>query len=142
MVGGQQLDIQSENQQIDFDTLSTIHRSKTGALITCSVMAGALGAGATPEQLRALEQYGDNIGLAFQIVDDLLDATATTEELGKTAGSDAEHGKATYPLFFGIDKTREKAKQAVDNAIEALTLFDHRADPLRGLADYIYSRTN
>ncbi|CAG37428.1 polyprenyl synthetase family protein [Desulfotalea psychrophila] len=142
MVGGQQLDIQSENKEIDFDTLATIHRSKTGALITCSIMSGAIGAGANAKQLHALEEYGNNIGLAFQIIDDLLDATATTEELGKTAGSDAEHGKATYPLFFGIDKTREKAKAAVDNAIKALTLFDHRADPLRGLANYIYSRTN
>lgn len=142
MVGGQALDIASENTDITFDTLSTIHKSKTGALITCSVKAGAIGAGASPNELVALETYGDNIGLAFQIVDDLLNVTSTTAQLGKTAGSDAERGKATYPSFFGIEKTREKAKNAVDTAKEALSLFDHRAEPLRGLADYIYTRSN
>ncbi|MGL1931570.1 MAG: polyprenyl synthetase family protein [Desulfotalea sp.] len=142
MVGGQQLDIDSENKDIDFETLATIHKSKTGALITCSVLSGAIGAGANKEQLAALKVYGDNIGLAFQIVDDLLNATSTTEELGKAAGSDEELGKATYPSFFGIEKTKEKAKQAIDAAIEALNIFNHRAEPLRLLAEYIYSRKN
>lgn len=142
MVGGQALDIASENTEIPFETLKTIHRNKTGALITCSVMAGGVAANATPEQLKKLENYGDNIGLAFQIVDDLLNATATTEQLGKAAGSDAERGKATYPAYFGIDKTRELSKAAVDSAIRALDGFDEKAEPLRDLATYIYTRTN
>jgi geranylgeranyl diphosphate synthase, type II len=142
MVGGQALDIACENKTFPFETLQTIHSSKTGALITASVMTGAVGAGADDRQLKALEQYGDKIGLAFQIVDDLLNATATTEQLGKTAGSDAELGKATYPAYFGIEETRTKAKNAVKQAKECLTEFDDKAQPLRLLADYIYTRSH
>jgi len=142
MVGGQALDIASENTSFPFSTLQTIHRSKTGALITASVLAGAVAAGATSEQIASLTQYGDQIGLAFQIVDDLLNATSTTEQLGKAAGSDAELGKATYPAYFGIEETRIKAKMAVDEAIECLSTFDDKALPLRLLAEYIYTRTN
>lgn len=142
MVGGQALDIANENTEFPFETLQTIHRNKTGALITCSVLAGAIAADASPVQMEKLKLYGDNIGLAFQIVDDLLNATATTEQLGKAAGSDAERGKATYPAYFGIDKTRELAKEAVNRAIDALSDFDNNAEPLRALASYIYTRSN
>ena len=142
MVGGQALDIENENQEVEFDTLRAIHRSKTGALIQASVAAGAIGAGASPEQLRQLGDYGAAIGLAFQIVDDLLNATATTEQLGKAAGSDAERGKATYPAFFGINQTRAKAREAVDAALGALSGFDHKAEPLRELARYIEIRSH
>ncbi|MCF8056672.1 MAG: polyprenyl synthetase family protein [Desulfocapsa sp.] len=142
MVGGQALDIANENKTFPFSTLQTIHSSKTGALITASVLAGAVGAGADEKQLTALEQYGKQIGLAFQIVDDLLNATATTEQLGKTAGSDAELGKATYPAYFGVEKTRIKAKNAVSCAKDCLTEFDDKAEPLRLLADYIYTRSH
>ena len=141
MVGGQYLDIFSEEKAIPFEQLKTIHRSKTGALITAAVRMGAIGAGGSEEQLQALTGYGDAVGLAFQIVDDLLDVTASTEQLGKTAGSDAAHGKATYPAFFGIEKTRTLARDAVDRAQDALAMFDWRADPLRSLADYIFSRS-
>lgn len=142
MVGGQSLDMIHENTRYPFETLKTIHKHKTGSLITCSVLAGAIAASATKSQLAALEIYGDNIGLAFQIVDDLLDATATTEQLGKAAGSDAERGKATYPGFFGIKKTRELAMEAVDRAVASLSDFDEKAEPLRELANYIYTRSN
>ncbi len=142
MVGGQALDIANENKTFPFQTLQTIHSSKTGALITASVLAGAVGAGADQKQMAALEQYGNQIGLAFQIVDDLLNATATTEQLGKAAGSDAELGKATYPAYFGIEETRKKAKNAVNNAKDCLAGFDTNAQPLRLLADYIYTRSN
>lgn len=142
MVGGQALDIASENTTFPFSTLQTIHRSKTGALITASVLAGAVGAGASAEQFTALEQYGNQIGLAFQIVDDLLNATATTEQLGKAAGSDEALGKATYPAYFGIEETRNKAKAAVEGAKDSLLSFDDKARPLRLLADYIYTRSN
>lgn len=141
MVGGQALDIASENSEFPFSTLRTIHQAKTGALITASVRAGALGAGATEEQLTALTNYGDKIGLAFQIVDDLLNATATTEQLGKAAGSDEKRGKATYPAYFGIDGTRSRAKEAVTAACTALQDFGPEAAPLRALAEYIYTRS-
>lgn len=142
MVGGQALDIASENSSYPFSTLQTIHRGKTGALITASVLAGAIGAGANSKQQQALAAYGEHLGLAFQIVDDLLDSTATTEELGKTAGADAIRGKATYPGYFGIEKTREKAKDAVNAAIDAIRGLDGSAQPLRALAEYVYTRSN
>lgn len=142
MVGGQALDIATENSEFPFTTLQTIHKSKTGALITCSVLAGAAGAGAAEEQFKSLKQYGDQIGLAFQIVDDLLNVTSTTEQLGKAAGSDASRGKATYPAYFGLEGTRKKAKEAVEAALIAVDNFDHRAEPLRALARYIYTRSN
>ncbi len=142
MVGGQALDIENENKEFPFDTLRVIHRSKTGALITASILAGAIAAGANQTQQKALTRYGEQIGLAFQIVDDLLNVTGTTEQLGKTAGSDATRGKATYPAFFGIDATRQKARAAVEEAQEALSLFDEKADPLRAIAQYIHTRSH
>ncbi len=142
MVGGQALDIASENTEFPFSTLQSIHRSKTGALITASVVSGGLCAEADTTALAQLEGYGKQIGLAFQIVDDLLNATATTEQLGKAAGSDAELGKATYPAYFGIEKTRALAQEAVANAIDCLADFDTKARPLRLLADYIYTRSH
>lgn len=141
MVGGQYLDIISEEQEIPFEQLKRIHRSKTGALITAAVRMGALTAQADQPQLDALTRYGDAIGLAFQIVDDLLDVTASTEQLGKTAGTDAQQGKATYPAFFGKEKTQALAQEAVNTAQEALSFFDERAEPLRALAKYIFDRT-
>ncbi len=142
MVGGQAIDIASENSDFPFQTLETIHRSKTGALITAAVQAGAIGAGASAAQFEKLTRFGDKIGLAFQIVDDLLNATSTTAQLGKAAGSDANRGKATYPSFFGIERTRAKALEAVDGAIAALRDFDEKADPLRHLASFVYTRSN
>ena len=142
MAGGQSLDIANENTDFPFATLKTIHKNKTGALITASVHAGGVGAHASPDQIEQLINYGDYIGLAFQIVDDLLNATSTTEQLGKTAGSDADKGKATYPAFFGIKETRKKAHQSIDHAKDALSGFDRKADPLRNIADFIYSRSN
>jgi geranylgeranyl diphosphate synthase type II len=140
MVGGQSLDLAAEGRQISLDQLQFIHRCKTGALITASVQAGAIFAGADAPRFEALTTYGEKIGLAFQIVDDLLDVVGSTEELGKTAGADLNRQKATYPSFLGVEKTRELARDAVAAAVEALNDFDHRADPLRELAHYIYSR--
>ncbi len=142
MVGGQELDIANENKEFPFETLKAIHRSKTGALITASILAGAIAAGADQAQQEALTQYGEQIGLAFQIVDDLLNVTATTEQLGKAAGSDAGRGKATYPAFFGIEATREKAAAAVAEALSALAGFDEKADHLRAIAEYIITRSH
>jgi len=142
MVGGQYLDISNEKQDYPFDLLKTIHKSKTGTLITSSVLSGAIGAGADAAQEEKLKEYGILLGLAFQIVDDLLDATSTTKQLGKTAGSDQARGKATYPAFFGIEETRKKARETVEAAKSTLVSFDERAQPLIDLADYIYMRTH
>lgn len=142
MAGGQYLDMINENKEFPFSTLQTIHRHKTGALISGAIHVGAIGGGGDQRQIHDLIQYGNKIGLAFQIVDDLLDATSTTEQLGKTAGSDQAHGKATYPLFFGVTQTRELARKTVDEAIDHLQDFDSHAEPLRDLARYIYTRSH
>jgi geranylgeranyl diphosphate synthase, type II len=140
MVGGQSLDMIYEGKQVGYEILRSIHRSKTGALITASVTSGAIVAGASPEQEEALKTYGDHIGLAFQIVDDLLDIEATTAELGKPAGSDMKADKVTYPSLFGRETSRTMAREAVQEAVAALAVFDHQADPLRTLANYIVDR--
>jgi len=140
MVGGQSLDMIYAGKEVGYEVLRSIHRSKTGALITASVVSGALVAGASEEQEDALKAYGDNIGLAFQIVDDLLDLEATTEELGKPAGSDIKSDKVTYPSLFGKEVSRTMAREAVQEALAALAVFDGQADPLRALANYIVER--
>ena len=142
MVGGQSLDIAYENQDFPFEILQIIHRSKTGALLTAAVEAGAVGAGASAVEQERMVRYGNQIGLAFQIVDDLLDVTGTTEKLGKTVGNDQKRGKATYPAYFGIAGSRQKAQTAVQAAKEAIADFDEKADPLRAIADYIYARSH
>ncbi len=142
MVGGQALDMDAEDKSISLETLQMIHRCKTGALITASVQTGAIIGQASEAQYQALTVYGNHIGLAFQIVDDLLNVLGTTEQLGKASGSDAKHSKATYPAFFGVEQTRAMAQETVQAAIDALADFDRQADPLRELARYIYSRTN
>jgi len=141
MVGGQALDLAAEGQTIPFEALQRIHRCKTGALITASVQTGAIGGQADTQQFASLTSFGEHLGLAFQIVDDLLNVEGTTEQLGKAAGSDAARNKATYPAFFGVGETRAMAITAVDAAIASLTAFDQRADFLRELARYIYTRT-
>jgi geranylgeranyl diphosphate synthase type II len=140
MVGGQFLDLIHAGRDVSYDLLREIHSRKTGALITASVQAGAVLANCTSEQFSALTLYGAQIGLAFQIIDDLLNVEGTTEQLGKAAGSDAAMHKATYPALFGVDETRGKAREAVTQALDALGRFDGRADMLRELAKYIITR--
>ena len=140
MVGGQSLDVDSEGKQVDFETLQAIHRYKTGALITASVQAGAVIGHASNEQFKAMTSYGQHLGLAFQITDDLLNVEGDPKELGKAAGSDAERLKATYPAFFGVEGTRQKAEEAVTAAVNALTIFTEPAEPLRELAWYVLKR--
>jgi geranylgeranyl diphosphate synthase type II len=142
MVGGQSLDLAAEGKEIPFEHLRLIHGYKTGALITASVQAGAIFGKGDENQFAALSRYGARIGLAFQIVDDLLDVEGTTADLGKTAGADAQRNKATYPAFFGVAKTKVMAKEAVDEAVTALEIFDAKAEPLRAIARYIYERNN
>ena len=142
MVGGQVLDIQAENQDIDLVTLQTIHNFKTGRLIRAAVRIGGIFSGADPSQLECLTGYAEDIGLAFQIADDVLNMTGTREELGKDAGTDAKRGKKTYPTFYGVEGARDLGDQCVKRAIQRLESFDHQADPLRALAEYVMSRRN
>ena len=140
MVGGQVLDIQAENQQVELAELQNIHAHKTGKLIRASVRAGALLSGASLTQFEQLTGYAEDIGLAFQIADDVLNVTGTREELGKDANTDAERGKQTYPSFYGLEGAKKLAQECADRAIGRLSSFDDKADPLRGIAQYIVSR--
>jgi len=140
MVGGQFLDLNHEGKDVRYQMLREIHSRKTGALITASAQTGGVLGKCTAEQFHALTMYGTQIGLAFQIVDDLLNVEGTQEQLGKAAGSDAARDKATYPALFGIDETRRKAQEAADEALAALEGFDDRAAMLRELARYIVNR--
>lgn len=143
LVGGQVVDLDCEGQlDVSVDTLTFIHRHKTGALLEASVVCGALLAGAPTDQLTRLSDYAQNIGLAFQIVDDILDITATQEELGKTAGKDLAAQKVTYPSLWGLEESRRQAQQLVDAAKEGLSPFGELSAPLASLADYIVARTH
>ncbi len=140
MVGGQMVDIESEGKNVDAETLEYIHRHKTAALIRASVLSGAILAGAEEWQVDALSRYGEQVGLAFQIVDDLLNVTGDPRKLGKAVGTDAERGKATYPALFGLDASRRRARELVESAVEALSPLGERARPLRELAILIVER--
>ena len=141
LVGGQVLDLESEGKaDISAQTLSFIHTHKTGALLETSVVSGAILAGASDEDITKLSRYAQNIGLAFQIIDDILDITATDEELGKTAGKDLQAQKATYPSLWGIEKSRIQAQNLIDDAISQLTTYGEKAEPLREIANYIITR--
>ncbi|HEY0777114.1 MAG TPA: polyprenyl synthetase family protein [Gemmatirosa sp.] len=120
MIGGQQLDLDGEGQAHSLDQLERIHAAKTGALITAAARIGGLAAGASPERLAALGQYGRAVGLAFQIADDVLDVTATTDELGKTAGRDLALQKSTYPALLGVDGAMHRARSLAESACAAL----------------------
>jgi geranylgeranyl diphosphate synthase type II len=142
MVGGQVLDIQAENRDIDLATLQEIHANKTGKLIRAAVRMGAIFAGASRPQLNALTAYAEDVGLAFQIADDVLNVTGTREELGKNANTDAERGKKTYPAFYGVEGARKLAAERTESALGHLQTFSSTADPLRELARYITERKN
>jgi len=142
MVGGQVVDMESEGKEVDFPTLEYIHTHKTGALIRASVRTGALYAKAGKRQFTALTHYGEMVGLAFQIADDILDITGTQAEIGKDVGSDLKKGKKTFPSFYGLEESRRRAVEVVDKAITALQGFGRSADPLRELAKYIINRVN
>lgn len=143
LVGGQVVDLESEGKpDVTVDTLTYIHRHKTGALLEASVVCGAILAGAEDSTLNRLSEYAQNIGLAFQIIDDILDITATPEELGKTAGKDLAAQKATYPSLWGLEESKRQAEQLITSAKAQLDPFGDRAYPLKALADYIVARTN
>ncbi|MEA1990666.1 MAG: farnesyl diphosphate synthase [Thermodesulfobacteriota bacterium] len=140
MVGGQTADILMEGRPVDAETLSFIHSHKTGALIQTSVQIGALLGKGNDEELYHLKRYGDFLGLAFQIKDDLLDVEGNREILGKPVGSDDRNLKATYPALFGLKETRRRAQELLEQALSELELFDDSAEPLRAIARYVVER--
>ncbi len=162
MIGGQVVDIESEGIAPTADLVETIHRAKTGALITTSIVSGGLYAlgllrsgcigstnsvlgehcGTDEDTISRLRTFGENAGLAFQIVDDILDMTQSSAELGKTAGKDTASIKATWPAVFGIEQSRRDADALIADAFAALEPFGPAADPLKSLAQYLTTRTN
>ena len=140
LIGGQVLDIQSEGRRITGEQLESIHRAKTGAMIRCSVRIGAIIGGANERELDALTEYGEKAGLAFQVADDLLDETATSEELGKTAGKDAESQKATYTSLYGISSAKEMAAILCQEAIVAARRAERETKILESIAQFIVER--
>ena len=140
MIGGQVLDLEGERQRPTPALVEAIHRAKTGALIRVSVVAGGIFAGATPEQAARLDIFGRKAGLAFQIIDDVLDVTQDTEQLGKTAGKDLTSYKATWPAVFGLEKSRKDADRLIDEAFKALDPFGANAEGLKAVARYLVER--
>jgi geranylgeranyl diphosphate synthase, type II len=140
MVDGQQFDLEAEGKTISIEEIEAIHQNKTGAMISVAARAGAIIAGADEKELEAISDYASSLGLLFQITDDLLDVTQTTEVLGKTAGKDVSAEKATYPAFYGIEETRKLAAQVHAEAVEALNRIDKNTDLLKDLVGYILHR--
>jgi geranylgeranyl diphosphate synthase type II len=142
LIGGQIADIEGEGKNVDASTLEYIHRSKTGAMITSSVVVGGIIAGASEEQIDKLRGYGERIGLAFQIADDILDVTSTSEQLGKTPGKDQAANKATYPAIHGIDASTARARQLVDEAVRIAADLNLKTRVLEDLARFIIARSS
>jgi len=140
MIGGQVVDLEAEQTTPTVEMLEYIHRAKTAALITASLVSGGLYAGAKDGEVEKLRAFGQSIGLAFQIVDDVLDVTQTSEQLGKTAGKDTAAQKVTYPALFGIEESERKADSLVSAAFSELESFGERAERLKELARYLVER--
>ena len=140
MIGGQVIDLESEGQSIEYDRLRTLHRLKTGALIRAAALMGVIAADGREEDIAAATEYSENLGLAFQIVDDILDVTATEEELGKPIGSDEKSGKTTYITLFGIEKAKELAQESTETAMNALKQYGSKAEFLVSLAQVLSQR--
>lgn len=140
MIGGQVVDVESENKIIDKDKLDFIHLNKTAAMIIGCMRAGAIIGGASEEELEKVTKYGKNIGLSFQIVDDILDITGDEAKLGKPIGSDIENSKSTYPSLLGLEKSRQIARQLIDEGKSSIDDLSSEIDFLNQLGDYIISR--
>ncbi|MEO8351283.1 MAG: polyprenyl synthetase family protein [Chthoniobacteraceae bacterium] len=140
LIGGQVADLEGEGRKLGGAELRYIHRCKTAALLTGSIRLGAMSANATPARLDALAAFGQALGLAFQIIDDILDVTQTTEKLGKTAGKDVHAVKATFPAIYGLEKSRTEARKFTRAAHAALKPFGKKAERLREIADYLLTR--
>ena len=142
MIGGQLSDLEGEGSALTLEELQSVHTAKTGALIVASVRMGALAAGASPSQLAAMEQYGRDVGLAFQIMDDVLDVTSTTSALGKTSGRDAVLRKSTYPALLGVDGARDRARALIANGLDRLAGQGMLTQELSQVANFMVTRTS
>ena len=142
LIAGQVADLEGEGKPITLPQLRYIHERKTSALLTCSVRLGGMSANCTPSQLKALTHFGYHVGLAFQVIDDILDCTQTTEQLGKTAGKDQAAAKATYPAIVGLEKSKKIAEELTTKAFAALKPFKGKALALEALAKYLLKRDN
>jgi geranylgeranyl diphosphate synthase type II len=140
LVAGQVADLEGEGKKLSVNELRYIHERKTSALLCCSVRLGGMSANCTPAQLKALTDFGYHVGLAFQVIDDILDVTQTSEQLGKTAGKDTRSHKATYPAIVGLEKSRKIAEQLTAKAFAALDIFKGKATPLEALAEFLLKR--
>ena len=140
LVGGQVADLEGEGQKLPLDALRFIHENKTAALLTTSLVLGGMSADAQPEELQALRAFGMATGLAFQILDDILDVTQTSEKLGKSAGKDLASEKSTYPALIGLEDSRAEAQRLTQSAHDALAVFNARGTRLRELADHLLAR--
>ena len=141
MIEGQMRDMDFEGKRIAADALESLHRLKTGRMIEAAIGSGAMVAGASEAQQKALEGYGRHIGLAFQVADDILNVTGDPQRLGKATGTDRSRGKNTYPALLGLDAARRFAEHLVDGALQVLAPFDIKADPLRAIARYVIERS-
>lgn len=142
MIGGQVMDLESEGKKPTAELVQAIHRAKTGALITTSIVCGGIYAGGDAEVIEQLREFGRKAGLAFQIVDDVLDVTESSEHLGKTAGKDTATVKATWPAVFGVERSLKDARELIDSAFAELVGFGASADPLKSVARYLVDRKN
>jgi len=142
LIAGQVADLEGEGKDLSVAQLRYIHERKTSALLSCSVRLGGMSANCTTHQLQALTDFGYHVGLAFQVIDDILDVTQTTEQLGKTAGKDEATAKATYPAILGLEKSRKVAGQLTDKAFKALKPFKAKAAALESMAEYLLKRVN
>jgi len=140
MIEGQMRDISSEGTRLELNALESMHARKTGALIEASVYSGAVLGGGSPNQIEQLGIYAQNIGLAFQVADDILNVEGDPAVMGKNVGTDQSRDKNTYPALIGIDKSKKLAQKLVNNALQALDYFDNKADPLRYIANYVIAR--
>lgn len=140
MIGGQVLDMEGENNVLALEQLQQIHRKKTGALLVCACRMGAIAAGADDARLMAMTSFAQHLGLAFQIIDDILDVTSTPEQLGKATNKDAKKGKNTYPALLGLEESRREADRQMDAALSALATLGPEADALRALAKFVVQR--
>jgi geranylgeranyl diphosphate synthase type II len=140
LIGGQVLDLEGEGQQLNKEQLLAIHEAKTAALLVTSLRLGGMTANASTEQLSALSDFGYSLGLAFQVIDDILDVTQTTKSLGKTAGKDVAANKSTYPSVWGLEESRIEAERLTRVALDALGIFGERGARLREIAEWMLSR--
>ncbi len=140
LIAGQVQDLENENRESTLDEVKTTHLNKTAALITCSIRLGAMAGQATPPELKKLTRYGQDLGLAFQVIDDILDVTSTKEIMGKSTGADAKNQKSTYPKLLGLEKSQEYAAELIADAHRQLKSFGKKAAPLAAIADFFLTR--